>query len=444
MAKICQTRGACNNPRSSSFSSYNLAPSLPARFRFRLAALLLFSFICLTDSVCHAQSHDVICHEGAGEFEAGPNAGIRVHVGAARNGELAARVCAASLNWGNESLVISSAASDLDIDVFAVDLGLGPLVVTAQVKKSKVECCMVYNIYSLRTPPELLRSISGGQFFSAADTDLDGRVEIWTDDAASVEGFENLHLNDLDSPPPLVLRFARGRLLDVSSEFRPVFDRKIAELRAKLDPRVLADFKSSDGRLKPAADLAADRMLRLRNVKIKILEIVWSYLYSGREKEAWRSLAEMWPAADLDRIRAAIANAHAHGIRSQVDGVSTAVSPGRDRRAKIFDGTTTISATPGVTPKDVKPKPEIIPPRAMLMERPPPVTAVEIELSQTESLLKLVIDSAGKVRSVEQMNGSQTVDEGLLRSTVNWKFVPAFSEGQPVASRIFLGVSLRR
>ena len=94
-------------------------------------------------------------------------------------------MCAASLNWGNESLVISSAASDLDIDVFAVDLGLGPLVVTAQVKKSKAECCMVYNIYSLRTPPELLRSISGGQFFNAADTDLDGRVEIWTDDAAS-------------------------------------------------------------------------------------------------------------------------------------------------------------------------------------------------------------------------------------------------------------------
>ena len=367
-----------------------------------------------------------------------------MHVGAARNGALAARVCEAALSWGNESLVISPAAADLDIDAFAVDLGLGPLVVTAQVRKSKTECCMVYNIYSLRTPPELLRSISGGQFFSAADTDLDGRVEIWTDDAASVEGFENLRLNDLDFPPLLVLRFVRGRLLDVSSEFRPAFDQKIAEVRAKVDSQALANFKSSDGRLKPAADLTADRMLRLRNVKIKILEIVWSYLYSGREKEAWHTLAEMWPAADLDRIRAAIANAHAHGIRSQVDGVSTAVSPGHDRRAKIYDETTTISATPGVTPKDVKLKPEIIPPRAMLMERPPPVTAAEAELAQTESLLKLVIDSAGKVRSVEQMNGSQTVDEGLMRSTANWKFVPAFSAGQPVASQIFLGVSLRR
>src|SRR6478752_3840239 len=250
MAKIFQTRGASNNPRSSSFSPSDLGPYLPARFRFRVVALLLFSITCLTNSVCHAQSHDVICRDGGGEFEAGPNAGIRVHVGAARNGELAARVCEAALSWGNESLVISPAASDLDIDAFAVDLGLGPLVVTAQVRKSKTECCMVYNIYSLRTPPELLRSISGGQFFSAADTDLDGRVEIWTDDAASVEGFENLRLNDLDFPPLLVLRFVRGRLLDVSSEFRPAFDQKIAEVRAKVDPQALADFKSSDGRLK--------------------------------------------------------------------------------------------------------------------------------------------------------------------------------------------------
>jgi len=53
---------------------------------------------------------------------------------------------------------------------------------------------MVYKIYSLREPPALLRSISGGEFFSAADTDLDGRVEIWTDDAASVTSFDNLLL----------------------------------------------------------------------------------------------------------------------------------------------------------------------------------------------------------------------------------------------------------
>ena len=111
---------------------------------------------------------------------------------------------------------------------------------------------------------------------------------------------------------------------------------------------------------------------------------------------------------------------------------------------KIFDGTTTVVATPGLTPKGAKSKEEITPPRAILMERPPPVTPLEIELAQSESTLELVIDSAGKVRSVEVMGSAQSVDDGLLKSTSDWKFIPAYSAGDPVASRILLGVSLKK
>ena len=309
---------------------------------------LLFLLSCLTASACHAQSRDVVCRGGVGYFEAEFPTGVKVHVGASRLGELEARVCEAALSWGDQNLVISDAASELDIDAFGVDLGLGAPVVAAQVKKSKADCCMAYDIYSLRSPPVLLRSITGGEFFSAADTDLDGRVEIWTNDAASVEGFENFRLRDLDFAPPVVLRFVRGRLLDVSSEFRPYFDQKIADERAKLNPQDLGDFKNSDGKLASAAGLPAGWLFRLRSVKVRVLEIVWAYLYSGREQEAWRSLAEMWPAADLDRIRAALLNARAQGIRSQLDGVSTAVPSGREIQVKIFDGTTTVVRNAGI------------------------------------------------------------------------------------------------
>jgi hypothetical protein len=178
-------------------------------------------------------------------------------------------------------------------------------------------------------------------------------------------------------------------------------------------------------------------------LKVKVLEIAWSYLYSGREQEAWRSLAEMWPASDVDRIRAAILNARARGIRGQVDGVSKAIPNGRESHAKIFDATTIVVEMPGVTPKDVTPKLEITPPKPILMQRPPPLTAYELGLVQSESNLKLVIDSAGKVRSAEMLGNGQ-VDEGLMGSTSKWKFIPAFSADQPVASRIFLGVSLKR
>jgi len=443
MANICQTFAQAKALENSSGPPCDRLQSVPIRLRRSAVALALSLLSCLTATVCHAQSHDVICRDGAGDFDTEFHTGVKVHVGAARNGELATRVCEATLSWTNQNLVITAAAAQVDVDALGVDLGLAVPVVAFQVKKSTPECCMVYEIYSLRTPPVLLRTITGGEFFSAADTDLDGRVEIWTDDAASVEGFENLLLSDLDFAPPMVLRFVRGRLLDVSSEFQPYFDQKIAEERAKLSSQDLGDFKSSDGRLAATATFPADRLFHLQRLKVKVLEIVWSYLYSGREQEAWRSLAEMWPASDVDRIRAAILNARARGIRGQVDGVSKAIPNGRESHAKIFDATTIVVEMPGVTPKDVTPKLEITPPKPILMQRPPPLTAYELGLAQSESNLKLVIDSAGKVRSAEMLGNGQ-VDEGLMGSTSKWKFIPAFSADQPVASRIFLGVSLKR
>jgi hypothetical protein len=444
MPKIRPTCLPGNIPETPLATRFDRARSALRRFRFGAAALTFVLFSCLTARVSSAQSRDVICRGGDGDFEAEFHTGVKARVAAARTGELAVRACDAELSWADQNLAVASSASELDLDAFGVDLGLGVPVAAFQVKRAKGDCCMVYDIYSLRDPPALLRRITGGQFFGAADTDLDGRIEIWTDDAAAVAGFENISLREMDFAPAIVLRFSSGRLLDASAEFRPYFDEKIAEVRARLTADDLAEFKNSDGRLTAASALPAARLVHLRGVKVRVLEIVWSYLYSGREKEAWRSLAEMWPPADLERIRTALEAARAHGMRSQVDGVSTPVRRGREVHAKIYDGTVTVTATAGLTPKDVKPKPEIIPPRAMLMERQPPLTALEAELAQSESLLKLVIDSAGKVRSVEVMGNVERVDEGLVKSTTNWKFIPAFNNGEPVASQIFLGVSLRR
>jgi hypothetical protein len=412
-----------------------------AQWNFRLA-IVLFSF--LAASACHAQNRDVLCRDGVGDFDVEFLTGVKVHVGAGRNHELASRVCDASLSWSNQTLALTSAVSELDIDALGVDLGVDVPILALQVKKSKTECCMAYEIYSLKQPPVLLRRIAGGEYFSAADTDLDGRVEIWTDDAAAVDGFENVKLSDLDFAPPIVLRFARGRLLDVSSEFRPYFNQKIAEERSKIVTQDLEDFKNSDGKLDPASMIPVVKLSRMRSAKIKVLEIVWSYLYSGREQDAWRSLQEMWPASDIERIRSSILSVRSRGIRSQVDGVLTVTHPGRQAYAKIFDGTVVVSATAGLMPKGAKVAPPIIPPRAILMEREPPLTAAEQELAKNESTLKLIIDSAGKVRSAEVVGNVEKVDEQLLRSTTGWKFIPAFNADQPVASQILLGVSLRR
>jgi hypothetical protein len=413
-------------------------------FRNLAAAPILFFYIFLAATACHAQARDVLCRQGSGDFEAASPSGVRAHVGATRNLELAARACDATLSWTEQSVVVATGSYELDLDAFGVDLGLGTPVAAFQVKQSKTDCCMEYKIYSLRTPPALLQSLRGGDFFSAADTDLDGKVEIWTDDAAAVDGFEHLKLSALDFAPPVILRFTRGKLLDAGAEFRSYFDQKVADERTRLSAQDLAEFKASDGKLEPETTTPADRLIRLLGVKVKVLEIVWCYLYSGREQDAWRSLEEMWPTADIERIRAALQNARSAGILSQTSGKSVAGAPGQKLNAKIFDATVTVTSTPGLTPKDVKPKREITTPRAILMEREPPADVYEAELARTESLLKLVIDSAGKVRSVEVMGSSQTIDQGLMRATASWKFIPGFNEGEPVASQIFLGVSLKR
>ena len=159
-------------------------------------------------------------------------------------GELEARVCEAALSWGDQNLVISDAASELDIDAFGVDLGLGAPVVAAQVKKSKAECCMEYRHLFPASAARAAAAISPAESSSAP------RTPIWM--AASKSG-RTMPLrwrasrisacSDLDFAPPVVLRFVRGRLLDASSEFRPYFDQKIADERAKLNPQDLRRFQ---------------------------------------------------------------------------------------------------------------------------------------------------------------------------------------------------------
>jgi hypothetical protein len=305
-------------------------------------------------------------------------------------------------------------------------------VVAFQIQKSDSDLFRSYQIYSLQKPPRLLRTVTGGDFFSASDTDLDGRVEVWTDDASAVAGFDNLSLSELDFAPPVVLRFVHNQLLDVGSEFQPYFDHLIAKLKAQLDPLDLHDFKNSDGKLAPITSVSAERMHRLRSVKIKVLEVVWAYLYCGREEDAWKALADMWPVADVQRVRVALVLARSRGIRAQVDGVSSAVPP-RNKHTPIFDAAS--KAEHGLS--------QLIPPQPILLRRPPP-SAADQGLASSEMFLDLLIDSAGKVRSAESAGSTKSVDADLMNAAMEWKFIPAFRDGRSVACKLRIAVSARR
>ena len=418
-----------------------------AWLRWCAAATALPAMLCAAAGACRAQSDAVVCRDGLGNFEAAFPTGVRVQVGAARREGFARRECEAALLWDKGKVTVTAGVAQVDLDAFGIDAGLGAPVAAFQVRKANSDCCMSLQLYSLRKPPKLLRTITGGSFFRAADTDLDGRVEIWTDDSGALEGFENPIGGRSDLAPTVVLRFEHGRLMEVGSEFRGYFDSQIARLRAEFVPEDLREFKSSSGRLPTTAHFSPEDLRRsekLKRTKERVLQIVWAYLYSGREQDAWNALGEFWPAADLERIRAAIMSARARGIRAQVDGVSTKISAGAERRAEIFDARTIRGEQPGSKQAGVAAE------RAARIKLPAPILighrAAEGQREETLAdsgvMLDLVIDSAGKVRSAESADPG--FDASLKEATASWKFIPAMRDGRAMASRIYFIVSPKR
>src|SRR5262249_15786422 len=140
---------------------------------------------------------------------------------------------------------------------------------------------------------------------------------------------------------------------------------------------------------------------------------------------------------DLERIRSAIMNARKSGIESQVDSVASKGHLGRNH-AYVYDAFN-VNGSPEdpLTPRssdqraDSKPQP-------ILLRR---LSLDDAVLPQSEQVVEMVIDAGGKVRSAKTTNGK---DIGLLSDYAGWKFIPAFKDNRPVASRMGLSLSYFR
>jgi hypothetical protein len=433
---------------------------MPSRTsRFAIHQLVILASLPLIPLAANSQSSDAACQNGAGGFAATSSTGVAVFVGTRKVEGFGSRDCQSILRWKDQELVAVPHAWQLDVDAMDINLGLSAPVLTLQMKATEVDRTSTYQIYSLKQPPELLREITGGDTYAAADTNMDGHVAIWTHDAQAIDGLEHIPLSSFDYPPTVVLRFEKRRLLDAQSEFTAEFDRQIAAIKTQLNPRQLSSFKAGDGTLAATPASAVDELHALMTAKIGILEIVFAYLYSGREDQAWHTLRDLWPDADYDRIRAAIAAARAHGMLRQVDGVDEGAGRSRAKHEIVV-----YQAPPEKAKTNHEPSP---PPMPSAMGRESNVTSgsnvsltsvadsppVPIHLyMKTEGdngdaplvrtmMLNLIIDDAGKVRSV-QFNGSP--DKRIKDASANWRFIPAFKFGHAVACQMNFEIASSR
>lgn len=438
------------------------AVSSDIRIVYRIALLTIL--FCLSGVAGRAETQKTVCDNGYGQFKTQFPTGVSVRVGAGQSGAFATRMCNAILSWNHDKLVAVANAPQVDIDVLGADLGLGVPVVAFQVRKADHDWQSTYLIYSLRKKPRLLQTVTGGDSYRAVDADFNKRVAIWTTDAAAVNGLDGLAYADYDSPPALVLNFEHGKLTDVSAHYQPQYDPQIAKLEAQLTAQELNSFSKSDGRLAfgsaPAAEWA-----RLRTTKVKVLEIVCAYLYSGRPQQAWAELDEAWPPADAARIKAAILAARARGIDSQVAAIASTKlpprwhdapivykflkphAPGSKAETELCCWDQGFSSTVGSqTPQNQGATTYAMAyamaadraPVAILLWRPP-LSPSQQSLARSQETLGLVIDEAGKVHSAKLLFPSN--DPELLHAAKKWKFIPAFKDGQPVAYNLKMDVS---
>jgi hypothetical protein len=400
-----------------------------------------------------AQGRSVVCDNGDGQFQVQFSTGVGVYVGPSTRGDLESRSCDATLSWQKKTIFVANGAPQADIDALGADLGFGQPVVAFQIKNPESHGRMTYEIYSLQKAPRLLRKITGGAFYRSADTDMDGRVEIWTGDVAAIEGFDALPLGDFEFAPTVVLRFEHGRLMDVSAEFQPEYDEQIAKVRGELSAGDLRDFKASDGKTPTAPSLSESRLNQLKLTKARVLEIVWAYLYSGREQEAWQALSEMWPAEDTARARSAISAAWAHGMRTQLDGTITDGAKDKTKDvAFVYDTPNSVQESVISPAMQSSRAPETAPAETKTQTNPvsdttPTAILLHIRVANGQeptfpaggAVLDLVIDSAGKVERARPIGD---VDPAVLLASKEWTFIPAFKNGRAVASRMRMAVSL--
>lgn len=268
-------------------------------------AIATFLLFC-GSTISFAASGDSWCRSGVGQLERAIGQ-YKIRVETAQ-GEQNEKVCRAALSDSAGKELFS--VSEVGISINPVS---GASVTNDRVKSLVLEgfsggahCCWTYWIVALGNPAGLVKEIRN-QTGIAFERNSDGRILLRTADGA-FDYFDDLP--HAFAPMPTVYLQLQGHdLHDVSAQFVPQYDKMIAEARQYLAPERINEFRTG-GQVGIQSDSSME-------IKTRVLSVVLSYLYSGRDQQAWNALDEMWPAADRERIAKLIVETRARGILAQ-------------------------------------------------------------------------------------------------------------------------------
>lgn len=167
-----------------------------------------------------------------------------------------------------------------------------------------MHCCWTYWIIAPSKRPALRKEIENERGITFRDLKHNGNI-IWLALDGNFDYFDDL-CHACTVFPDLYLQLKGDNLIDMSPRYRAHYDHEIHAAQLKLRREHLEDFV--------AAKTEREMIEAGENIKPLVLTIVLEYLYSGRPQLAWKSLDNMWPPFDRDRIKGLILKTRAKGL----------------------------------------------------------------------------------------------------------------------------------
>jgi len=201
----------------------------------------------------------------------------------------------------------TSLLADRDVSVYegtGEDIfGKGNLALILEGFSGGAHCCYTYQLVDLAEKPVILSPIENASPFFFFKDPASKQFRIMASDGA-FDYFDGM-CHACGPFPRIILRADDAGLHNVSADFVEQYDSEIALARARIGNGKIGKFEIAD----------------FNDVKGMVLEIVFSYLYSRREQQAWQSLDEMWPPKDRERIKNLIVKTRAKGLLSELSKV---------------------------------------------------------------------------------------------------------------------------
>ena len=278
------------------------------------------------------------CSAGRGEVGEEMPGGYVVHLSPAADDAHAGQ-CRAAIVSGDQKTVFETYGYELELNpVSGKDVnGDDKPDVVIEAHPPKDQCCWNYYVISLGDTPGLLRQITTSVPLTFEDKLGDGKIEIWGRDNA-FDGVENFA--HADSPFPLVFFRMKGtNIYNVSNLFWDDYQREIAQARDGLPRSVVDDLVKTEsdnpnggglggggGNPAGSGDPRDPKTIRFQRAKASVLEIALDYLYGGKGQDAWKTISEMWPPLDRQRIRQVILATRMKGLLSEINRQNQAAS----------------------------------------------------------------------------------------------------------------------